>query len=93
MRTDGATLAPRPADAWPKYFASLRERNAFEGGSAVGEGALMSKASTPGASVLPISGYIRVRAESFEAACALVNGNPLYEAGGTVEVRELPRGD
>ena len=30
-------------------------------------------------------------AESLEAAKALVTGNPVYEAGGTVEVRHLPK--
>ena len=38
-----------------------------------------------------ISGYIRVRAEDLNAARELVFGNPVYEAGGTVEIRELPR--
>ena len=93
MRTDAATLAPRPVDAWPNYFAMLRKANAFEGGSAIGDGVVMSRAAVGDAHVLPVSGYIRLRAESLEAACALVAGNPLYEAGGKVEVRELPRGD
>jgi hypothetical protein len=39
-----------------------------------------------------LTGYIRVRAESLNAARALVAGNPVYEAGGTIEIRELPRG-
>jgi hypothetical protein len=42
---------------------------------------------TPG-----LSGYIRVRAASLEDARRFVVGNPVYEAGGTVEIRELPRG-
>jgi hypothetical protein len=93
MRTEGAPPAPRPVDAWPSYFATLRDAKAFEGGSTVGDGVLMSKAPTSNTGMSPISGYIRVRAESLEAACALVTGNPVYEAGGTVEVRELPRSD
>jgi hypothetical protein len=40
-----------------------------------------------------LTGFIRVRAKSLEQAKALVAGNPLYEAGGTVEIRELPRTD
>ena len=94
MRTDGAPLAPRPVDAWPTYFATLRRANAFEGGSAIGDGVLLTKGAPPKRDgVAPVSGYIRLRAESLEAACALVAGNPLYEAGGTVEVRELPRSE
>ena len=94
MRTDGRALAPRPVDAWPTYFATLRSANAFEGGSAIGDGVVMSKNAEPTHDgITPISGYIRLRVESLEAACALVAGNPLYEAGGSVEVRELPRSD
>lgn len=35
--------------------------------------------------------YIRVKAGSLTDARALVVGNPVFEAGGTVEIRELPR--
>ncbi|GAB2877767.1 hypothetical protein GCM10027277_53920 [Pseudoduganella ginsengisoli] len=35
-------------------------------------------------------GYIRIRAASMEATQAFLDGNPVYEGGGTVEVRELP---
>lgn len=38
-----------------------------------------------------LGGYLRVRAASLEAAEALLAGNPVYEAGGTVEIRELPK--
>jgi hypothetical protein len=37
------------------------------------------------------SGYIRVQASDLDAARELVAGNPVYEAGGTIEVRELPK--
>jgi hypothetical protein len=40
-----------------------------------------------------VSGYLRVRAESLDDAVALLQGNPVYEAGSTIEVRELPRDD
>lgn len=40
-----------------------------------------------------IGGYIRIRAVDLEAAQALVVGNPVYEAGGTVEIRELTKDD
>jgi hypothetical protein len=38
-----------------------------------------------------LSGYIRVKAESLEAAKRLLKANLVFEAGGTVDVRELPR--
>jgi hypothetical protein len=34
-----------------------------------------------------------VTAQSLAAARSLLAGDPVYEAGGTVEIRELPRGD
>jgi hypothetical protein len=39
-----------------------------------------------------LSGYVRIKAISLDHARDLVNGNPVFEAGGTVEIRELPRG-
>lgn len=78
-------------DEWSDYFAKLRAVDAFEGGSAIGDGICASKSSAPPALTRQISGYIRVRAESLSAARELVIGNPVYEAGGTVEIRELPR--
>lgn len=41
--------------------------------------------------VTDLSGFIRVRATNLEEVKALLTGNPVYEAGGTVEIRELPR--
>jgi hypothetical protein len=38
-----------------------------------------------------LSGYIRVRAESLDDARRFVADNPVYERGGTIEIRELPR--
>jgi hypothetical protein len=40
-----------------------------------------------------LAGFIRVNADNLAAAKSLLSGNPVYEAGGTVEIRELPRGD
>jgi hypothetical protein len=77
---------------WETYFAALRAAEAFEGGSALGGGVCLAKARPAPELTRHLSGYIRIRAENLEAAKALVAGNPVYEAGGTVEVRELPRG-
>jgi hypothetical protein len=78
-------------DEWAAYFAKLREADAFEGGSAIGDGICISKSDAPRAITRQLAGYIRIRAESLNAARALVISNPVYEAGGTVEIRELPR--
>jgi len=38
-----------------------------------------------------LGGYIRVMAVSMAEAKSLSSGNSHFEAGGTVEIRELPR--
>ena len=81
----------RPDGEWTAYFAKLREIGAFQGGSSIGDGVCASKSSPPAAITGHISGYIRVSADSLESARNLVVGNPVYEAGGTVEIREVPR--
>ncbi|MES2180018.1 MAG: YciI family protein [Gemmatimonadota bacterium] len=81
----------RPVDEWEAYFASLRAVGAFLGGSAIGDGMCISKAGATAPVTRHLGGYIRVRAADLAAARELVVGNPVYEAGGTVEIRELPR--
>lgn len=81
-----------PSDeAWAAYFAKLRNAGAFEGGSAIGGGLCLSKSGHPPAITRHLTGYIRVRAASLDSAKALIPGNPVFDAGGTVELRELPR--
>jgi hypothetical protein len=46
-----------------------------------------------GASTSHLSGFIRVVADSLDHARTLVVGNPVFESGGTVEIRELPQTD
>ncbi len=76
---------------WGACFAKLREAGAFQGGSAIGDGVCASKAATVPGITRHLSGYIRVRAADLAQARALVSGNPVFESGGTVEIRELPR--
>ena len=90
MHNDKAS-APS-ADMWAAYFSSLRRRGVFDGGSAIGVGDSFRKQSEPGRASGHISGYIRVRAERLAEAAQLLVGNPVFECGGTVKIRELPRG-
>ena len=69
----------------------LRARGAFDGGSAIGGGVALRKEGEPATLSSGLTGYIRGQADDLAGAQALVAGNPVYEAGGTVEVRELPR--
>lgn len=89
MHTDGGAGA-EDGDAWLRYFARLRSGGRFDGGSAIGPGASYRQGAEPTPSTLPIDGFIRVRAESLEDARRFLEGNPVYESGGSVEIRELP---
>lgn len=86
----GDMTAPVDGAAWGPYFARLRAAGAFEGGSAIGGGAAYRKSGAP-AALSPVEGFIRVSAPSLEAARTFLAGNPVYESGGTIEIRELPQ--
>jgi hypothetical protein len=88
--------APRGADvgsetAWAEYIGWLRRTGKFAGGSSIGGGACFAKAGTAVPITPHLTGFIRVEAESIDAARSLLAGNPVFEAGGTVEIRELLR--
>lgn len=80
-------------EAWEPYLQRLRQSGCFEGGSAIGAGVCARKSGAPAAVSAQLTGYIRVTADSIEQAKSFLAGNPHYEAGGTVEIRELPRSD
>lgn len=79
------------APDWQPYLAWLRGTGQFDGGSSIGGGVCVSRAGE----ALPIAahlvGYLRVRAGSLDDARKLLVGNPVFEVGGTVEIRELPQ--
>lgn len=89
MHTD--TVCEVPDELWQAYFSMLRQKGIFGGGSSIGDGEIIRKDGRPGRITELLSGYIRVQAEDMAAAKALVSGNPVFECGGTVEIRELPR--
>src|SRR5262245_4542588 len=91
MHNDAPARAGDHTDAWAAYFAKLRQVGAFQGGSAIGDGICASKSPPARGITQHLSGYIRVQAESLEHARELVFGNPVFESGGTVEIRELPK--
>ncbi len=76
---------------WNDYIAKLASSGRFSGGSSIGSGCCFTKDGTASESLMKISGFLRVQAETLEDAKALLEGNPAFEAGGTVEIRELPR--
>lgn len=91
MHDDTQTPMDTAAPAWDSYFAMLRASGRFCGGSAIGAGVCVHRASQARAVTPHLSGYIRVQAESIDDAKKLLLGNPVLNAGGTVEIRELPR--
>ncbi len=89
LMDDDLSGAPT-TESWASYFAKLRESGAFQGGSSIGPGEVLRKAAGALGLTHHLTGYIRIRAENLNAARALVEGNPMYECGGSVEIRELP---
>lgn len=77
---------------WAAYVGSLRALGQFAGGSAIGDGICVRKSGPAPQIGAHLTGFIRVTAGSLEEARGLLAGNPAFEAGGTVEIRELPRG-
>ncbi|NML92401.1 YciI family protein [Novosphingobium olei] len=77
--------------AWAEYFSRLGQSGRFDGGSAIGAGRRYRKTGGNAEAPLPLTGFIRIRAESLAEAETFLAGNPVYETGGTVEIRELPR--
>jgi hypothetical protein len=79
--------------AWEPYIQRLKQTGCFEGGSAIGDGVCARKSGATPSVTAHLTGYIRINADSLAQAKSMLTGNPLFEAGGTVEIRELPRTD
>jgi hypothetical protein len=77
--------------AWEPYLRRLDQSGCFQGGSAIGDGICVRKQGATPSVTAHLTGYVRVVADNLDHAKSMLIGNPLYEAGGTVEIRELPR--
>lgn len=71
---------------WETYIRKLIDSGSFRGGSSLGKGAKVSKNSMD--SDCSITGYIRLSARNLDEAKMLLAGNPLFEAGGVIELLE-----
>jgi hypothetical protein len=78
---------------WEPYLAKLKATGSFEGGSAIGDDVCVRKSGEVPSLTAHLAGYIRVNADNLDHAKSLLVGNPHFEAGGTVEIRALPRTD
>jgi hypothetical protein len=81
-----------PADpvVWQAYINGLDEKGVLRGGSAIGKGVCLRKDGPAPAISHHIVGYVRIEVGDMATAQALLAGNPVYEAGGVIELRELP---
>jgi hypothetical protein len=77
--------------AWNAYLRTLKQNGVFEGGSEIGDGICMRKGAAVPDITKHLTGYIRLHAATVDDVKSLLSGNPHFEAGGTVEIRELPR--
>ena len=78
-------------DDWAIYIEALAKTGKLRGGSAIGDGVARRKSGVASSITAHIGGFIRVEADSLADAEALLAGNPVFENGGTVEIRELPK--
>lgn len=77
-------------DQWDLYIAKLQQGGHFDGGSAIGGGITLNKSGAGAKRITrQLTGFLRISAVNIEQAKTLVVGNPVFEAGGTVEIREL----
>lgn len=81
------------AHSWDDYLQKLKDIGSFEGGSEIGDGICIRRNGAVPSLTTHLVGYIRVNASDITHAQLLLAGNPHFEAGGTVEIRELPRSE
>ncbi len=79
------------AEEWAGYIDKLVSSGTFRGGSELGNGSCVSKASAD--DDCTVTGFMRFEGDSKEQVLALIPGNPVYESGGSVEVLEIVLSD
>ena len=84
---------PEGGRSWATYLDHLGSVGALRGGSAIGNGLCLRRDKVSSDITSHLVGYIKIAARDMDHAQKLVANNPVYMAGGTVEIRELPRSD
>lgn len=87
----GNTTQPESNASWETYFERLHRSGQFDGGSSIGGGEAFRKGVTTCSAPKSLVGFLRIRAADAAEAATFLVGNPVYECGGTVEIRELHR--
>ena len=91
MHDDARGPGNTRSDDWGPYIGKLQASGNFRGGSAIGAGFCARKSGAAPIITGHLSGFIRVSADSLDDVRTLLTGNPVFEASGTVEIRELPQ--
>ncbi len=78
------------SENWQPYPDMLSSAGALRGGSAIGLGLCVRRSGNIPDVSRHLVGYMKIEARDLKHARELVRGNPTYEAGGTVEIRERP---
>lgn len=87
----GDAAQPEGDNAWEAYLERLHRSGQFDGGSSMGEGKTFRKGDAVGAAATSLVGFLRIRAADAAEAETFLVGNPVFESGGTIEIRELLR--
>ncbi len=89
MHTDNAKKTE--PKHWEAYFAKLKANGNFGGGSSIGGGLSFKNGVVSESTSHWLAGYMVINANDMNHAKSLVDGNPILIAGGTVELRDLPK--
>jgi hypothetical protein len=83
------TVSEESSADWENYIGKLIASGHFQGGSSIGNGFAYRKGHVTVPASDQINGFIRLEGINLENAGEYLDGNPTYEAGGKIEVREL----
>jgi hypothetical protein len=83
------TESPEQSGLWDSYINGLIEAKHLLGGSSLGNGVTVRKPKLDGTPIANHVGYLLLEATNIEEAKTLLLGNPVYEAGGSIEIHEL----
>lgn len=78
------------SENWQPYLDTLSSAGVLRGGSAIGSGLCLRRSGNVPSVTRHLVGYVKIEARDLSHAQDLIPGNPVYEAGGTVEIRQLP---
>ena len=76
-----------PRSDWDKYVTDMINTGKFRGGSSLGNGVCTTNGGQD--QKCTVTGFMRFEAASIDEVKELLAGNPVYEAGGEVELLEL----